>query len=88
VEAIAGPLAQVLAAVRTALDSTPPELVTDIADTGIVLTGGGALLGNMARYFSNALGLEVRIADEPLTCAVRGAGAAASAGYVEMSAGE
>ncbi|CAD6550710.1 rod shape-determining protein [Paraburkholderia sabiae] len=86
VDAIAAPLRQVLAAVKTALESAPPELVTDIADAGIVLTGGGALLGNMARYFSNELGLEVRVADEPLTCAVRGAGAAASAGLLEMSA--
>ncbi len=86
VDAIAAPLRQVLAAVKTALESAPPELVTDIADAGIVLTGGGALLGNLARYFSNELGLEVRVADEPLTCAVRGAGAAASAGLLEMSA--
>ena len=86
VDAIAAPLRQVLAAVKTALESAPPELVTDIADAGIVLTGGGALLGNMARYFSNELGLEVRVADEPLTCAVRGAGVAASAGLLDMSA--
>src|SRR6201996_1949680 len=86
VEAIAVPLKQVLTAVKTALDSPPPELITDIADAGIVLTGGGALLGNMARYFSNALGLAVRVADEPLTCAVRGAGAAASAGLLDTGA--
>ncbi|MBN3756334.1 rod shape-determining protein [Paraburkholderia sp. Tr-20389] len=85
VDAIAAPLRQVLAAVKTALESAPPELVTDIADSGIVLTGGGALLGNLARYFSNELFLDVRVADEPLTCAVRGAGAAASAGLLDMS---
>ncbi|MEX3931510.1 rod shape-determining protein [Paraburkholderia phymatum] len=86
VEAIASPLRQVLGAVKAALENAPPELVTDIADAGIVLTGGGALLGNLARYFSNELHIDVRVADEPLTCAVRGAGAAASAGLVEMSA--
>ncbi|MBN3765218.1 rod shape-determining protein [Burkholderia sp. Ac-20365] len=85
VDAIAAPLRQVLVAVKAALENAPPELVTDIADAGIVLTGGGALLGNMARYFSNELGLDVRVADEPLTCAVRGAGAAASAGLLDMS---
>jgi rod shape-determining protein MreB len=86
VDAIAAPLRQVLVAVKAALENAPPELVTDIADAGIVLTGGGALLGNLARYFSNELGLEVRVADEPLTCAVRGAGAAASAGLLDMGA--
>ncbi|WP_109483795.1 rod shape-determining protein [Paraburkholderia sp. C35] len=86
VDAIAAPLRQVLIAVKSALEYAPPELVTDIADAGIVLTGGGALLGNLARYFSNELGLDVRVADEPLTCAVRGAGVAASAGLLDMSA--
>jgi rod shape-determining protein MreB len=86
VDAIAAPLRQVLVAVKAALENAPPELVTDIADAGIVLTGGGALLGNLARYFSNELGLDVRVADEPLTCAVRGAGAAASAGLLDMGA--
>ncbi|MHB9833331.1 rod shape-determining protein MreB [Paraburkholderia terrae] len=86
VDAIAAPLRQVLIAVKAALENAPPELITDIADAGIVLTGGGALLGNLARYFSNELGLDVRVADEPLTCAVRGAGAAASAGLLDMGA--
>jgi rod shape-determining protein MreB len=85
-DALALPLRQVIAVVRQVFESAPPELVTDIADAGIVLTGGGALLGNMARYFSNELGLEVRVADEPLTCAVRGAGVAASAGLLDISA--
>ncbi len=82
-DAIAVPLRQVLVAVKAALENSPPELVTDIANTGIVLTGGGALLGNLARYLSGELGLDVRVADEPLTCAVRGAGAAAGAGLLD-----
>ena len=81
--AIDGPLRQVIGAVKTALESAPAELVTDIADTGIVLTGGGALLANLGRRLNAELGLAVRVADEPLTCAVRGAGAAAEAGLLD-----
>jgi rod shape-determining protein MreB and related proteins len=82
-DAIAVPLRQVLVAVKGALENAPPELVTDIAHAGIVLTGGGALLGHLTGYLAGELGLTVRVADEPLTCAVRGAGAAAEAGLVD-----
>ncbi|SIT48663.1 cell wall structural complex MreBCD, actin-like component MreB [Paraburkholderia ribeironis] len=82
-EAIEGPLNQVIGAVRRGLETAPAELVTDIADNGIVLTGGGALLGNLERRLSNELGLAVRVADEPLTCAVRGAGLAVAAGLID-----
>ncbi|WP_206997717.1 rod shape-determining protein [Trinickia mobilis] len=75
-DALAVPLKQVIGAVKAALENAPPELVTDIADTGIVLAGGGALLANLDRRLVEETGLEVRVADEPLTCAVRGAGAA------------
>ncbi|MGB8418875.1 rod shape-determining protein, partial [Paraburkholderia sp.] len=71
-DAIEGPLRQVIGAVKRALETAPAELVTDIADSGIVLTGGGALLGNLGRRLTSELGLDVRVADEPLTCAVRG----------------
>ena len=87
-DAIEGPLRQVIGAVKRALETAPAELVTDIAHSGIVLTGGGALLGNLGRRLTNELGLEVRVADEPLTCAVRGAGAAAAAGLLDDSAYE
>jgi rod shape-determining protein MreB len=87
-DAIEGPLRQVIGAVKRALETAPAELVTDIAHSGIVLTGGGALLGNLGRRLTNELGLEVRVADEPLTCAVRGAGAAATAGLLEDTAYE
>ncbi|MFM0642437.1 rod shape-determining protein [Paraburkholderia metrosideri] len=87
-EAIEGPLRQVIGAVKRALETAPAELVTDIAHGGIVLTGGGALLGNLSRRLTNELGLDVRVADEPLTCAVRGAGAAAAAGLLDDSAYE
>jgi rod shape-determining protein MreB len=87
-DAIEGPLRQVIGAVKRALETAPAELVTDIADSGIVLTGGGALLGNLGRRLTNELGLDVRVADEPLTCAVRGAGAAVAAGLLGDSAYE
>ncbi|MFC0400997.1 rod shape-determining protein [Paraburkholderia rhizosphaerae] len=82
-DAIVVPLRQILVAVKAALENAPPELVTDIAHAGIMLTGGGALLGNLTRYLAGELGLDVRVADEPLTCAVRGAGAAAEAGLID-----
>jgi rod shape-determining protein MreB and related proteins len=84
-DAIDAPLRHVIGAVKTALESAPAELVTDIADAGIVLTGGGALLNNLSRRLTAEIGLEVRVADEPLTCAVRGAGAAAGAGLLDES---
>ncbi|MCX4177172.1 MULTISPECIES: rod shape-determining protein [Paraburkholderia] len=87
-DAIEGPLRQVIGAVKRALETAPAELVTDIAHSGIVLTGGGALLGNLGRRLTNELGLEVRVADEPLTCAVRGAGAAVAAGLLDDTAYE
>jgi rod shape-determining protein MreB len=82
-DAIDGPLRQVIGAVKRALECAPAELVTDIAHSGIVLTGGGALLGNLGRRLTDELGLDVRVADDPLTCAVRGASAAASAGLLD-----
>jgi len=83
-DALAVPLKAVIGAVKGVLESAPPELVTDIADAGIVLTGGGALLANLDRRLMEETGLEVRVADEPLTCAVRGASAAA--GCVDAAA--
>ncbi|RDU96309.1 rod shape-determining protein [Trinickia dinghuensis] len=76
-EAVTVPLKAVIGAVKNALENAPPELVTDIADTGIVLTGGGALLAHLDQRLAEETGLVVRVANEPLTCAVRGASAAA-----------
>ncbi|MEK6424680.1 MAG: rod shape-determining protein, partial [Burkholderia gladioli] len=75
-EALAAPLNQVVNAVKRVLEKAPPELVTDIAHRGIVLTGGGALLAHLDRRLYAETGLTVRVADEPLSCAVRGAGEA------------
>lgn len=62
--------------VKTALENTAPELSADIVDRGIVMTGGGSLLANLDQVLSDATGLPVFIADEPLTCVVRGTGRA------------
>ena len=58
------------------MEQTPPELGSDIAKKGMVLTGGGALLRDMDRMLMEETGLPVLIADDPLTCVVRGSGRA------------
>jgi rod shape-determining protein MreB and related proteins len=68
------PLSEVVDAVRTALEKTPPELASDIVDNGIVLTGGGALLSNFDVLLRERTGLPVSIAEDPLTCVVMGSG--------------
>ncbi|HEX8668013.1 MAG TPA: rod shape-determining protein [Allosphingosinicella sp.] len=75
-EALAEPVSQILGAVRTALENTAPELAADIVDSGIVLTGGGALLGAMDRAVSLSTGLAVAVAEDPLVCVANGAGRA------------
>src|SRR3989338_2379763 len=75
-EALQEPLSGILGAVRTALEQAPPELAADIAERGMVLTGGGALLRNIDRLFMEETGLPVIISDEPLTCVARGGGRA------------
>lgn len=66
----------IIGAVRTALESTPRELSADIIDRGIVLTGGGALLLRLDQALSQATGLAVSVADDPLNCVALGAGRA------------
>ncbi len=68
------PLQQMIKAIQTALDASPPELVADIIENGIVLTGGGALLHGLDRFFEHKLQLPVIIAPDPLTCVARGGG--------------
>jgi rod shape-determining protein MreB len=75
-EALSEPLNQVVKAVKDALEKTPPELGADIAERGLVLTGGGALLHDMDRLLTEETGLPVIVADDPLTCVVRGSGMA------------
>ena len=62
--------------VKTALEQTPPELGADVAERGIVLTGGGALLKDLDRLIEEETGLPVIIAEDPLTCVARGGGRA------------
>ncbi|WP_406672580.1 rod shape-determining protein [Natronospira sp.] len=73
-EALQEPLAGIVGAVKTALEQTPPELGSDVADRGIVLTGGGALLRDLDRLLMEETGIPVVIADDPLTCVARGGG--------------
>jgi rod shape-determining protein MreB len=75
-EALSEPLNQVVKAVKDALEKTPPELGADIAERGMVLTGGGALLQDLDRLLTEETGLPVVIADDPLTCVARGSGLA------------
>lgn len=75
-EALQEPLAGIVAAVRDALEKIPPELSSDIAERGMVLTGGGALLKDLDRLLMEETGLPVIVADDPLTCVARGGGRA------------
>ena len=75
-EALQEPLSGILGAVRAALEQAPPELAADIAERGMILTGGGANLRNIDRLFMEETGLPVIIAEEPLTCVARGGGKA------------
>ena len=75
-EAIAEQVNQIVGAVRVALEHTPPELAADIVDQGIILTGGGALLGDIDLVLANATGLPVVVAPDALICVAKGAGRA------------
>jgi rod shape-determining protein MreB and related proteins len=75
-EALQEPLSGIVGAVKTALEQTPPELGSDIAERGIVLTGGGALLRDIDRLLMEETGLPVVVAEDPLTCVARGGGRA------------
>ena len=75
-EALQEPLSGIVGAVRTALEQTPPELGADVAERGMVLTGGGALLRDLDRLLMEETGIPVIIADDPLTCVARGGGRA------------
>ncbi len=74
VESLSEPVGAIIEAVKVALEATPPELAADIVDKGIMLTGGGALLGNLEQVLRDETGLPVCIADEALSCVVLGTG--------------
>ena len=73
-EALSEPVGAIIEAVKSALEHTAPELGADIVDKGIVLTGGGALLGNLDHRLREATGLPISIAEDPLSCVVLGTG--------------
>jgi len=73
-ESLQEPLQSIANSLKSALEQTPPELGSDIAERGIVLTGGGALLNNIEKLLAEETGLPVLLADNPLTCVARGGG--------------
>ena len=75
-EALQEPLSAIVQAVKSALEQSPPELASDIAESGLVLTGGGALLRDIDKLLREETGLPVIVADDPLTCVARGGGKA------------
>ena len=72
--ALQEPLSMIVQAVKRALEQCPPELASDIAESGMVLTGGGALLKDIDILLAEETGLPVTVADDPLTCVVQGGG--------------
>ena len=68
------PLGTIIECIKTALENTDPELAADIVDTGIVITGGGALLQNLDSHIKKATGLPVSLAEDPLNSVVLGCG--------------
>lgn len=75
-EAISDALASIVQVVRTVLEQTPPELAADVADKGVVMTGGGSLLRNLDKLLARETGIPAYVADDPLTCVAIGAGRA------------
>lgn len=74
-EAISRSVATIVQNIKATLEMTPPELVADIYERGIILTGGGSMLRGIEQLISRQAEIPVRVAEDPLTCAVRGAGA-------------
>jgi len=73
-QALGDPVYQIMDAVKVALECTPPELSSDIADKGIVMTGGGSMLRNLDAVISYGTGLPVFVAEDSLFCVVKGTG--------------
>jgi rod shape-determining protein MreB len=71
-EALKEPVGAIIDCVTRTLERAEPELAADLVDNGITLAGGGALLRGMSNVLANATGLNVRVADDPLTCVARG----------------
>ena len=73
-EALSEPLSQILETIRSTLEKTPPELLADIVDNGIMLSGGGALLRELDKLISEETKIPVHVAAEPLECVATGMG--------------
>jgi rod shape-determining protein MreB len=73
-EAIAEPVSAIVDAIKSTLEKTPPELASDIMESGIVLTGGGAMLAGLDKLIESETGMPVSIANEPLNCVALGTG--------------
>jgi rod shape-determining protein MreB and related proteins len=71
-EAISTPLQRITSAILEALEQAPPEISADLVETGLVLTGGSALLRNLDHFISRRCGLPVKVAEDPLSCVIRG----------------
>ena len=82
-EALREPTLQIVEAVHSVLEKTPPELAADVADRGIVLTGGGALLRGLEELIEDRTGINTMTAEEPMTCVAIGTGK-----FVEFLAGK
>ena len=73
-EVLMKPLSEIAEAMKDAIESTPPELLSDILEKGITLAGGGSLLRGIDKYLSMKLRTPVNIAEDPISCVVRGTG--------------
>ena len=82
-EALREPTMQIVEAVHSVLEKTPPELAADVADRGIVLTGGGALLRGLEELIEEKTGINTMTAEHPMTCVAIGTGK-----FVEFLAGK
>ena len=75
-DALRGPLNQIINAIKSVLERTPPELAADIIDRGIVMSGGTSMLNNLDQLFMKATGVPAHVADEPMYCVAKGTGIA------------
>jgi rod shape-determining protein MreB len=73
-DALSDPVRQICEAIRTVLESAPPEISADLCDTGVTIVGGGALLYGMTEAISAHLGIPAKVGDDPLTAVARGTG--------------
>ena len=75
-EAVKEPMSEILAAVKSVLQKTPPELASDVMDKGMVITGGGAMLRNIDQLLTKITGVPCQVAEEPILCVAKGTGIA------------